>query len=97
MRLGKMAAPALARRPGRDRQPYASPMLPDGFSWIHSADGFAYLHYHFKRVAYVHPDGRVQLQGWRVNKLCPGRSQAHSVRMVERWVLGRLRCGPGWP
>jgi hypothetical protein len=72
-------------------------MLPEQYRWIHAADGFSYLHYHYKCVAYVYPDGRVQLQGWRVNRLFPGSSRAHSVRMVERWVLGRIRCGPGWP
>ena len=68
-------------------------MLPDQYRWIHSANGTSYLHYHFKCVAFVRPDGSVKLMGWKQDRDAPGRSHRHSVRMVERWAGARK----GWP
>lgn len=73
-------------------------MLPDTCRWIRSEDGNAYLHWHASCVAIVHADGTVRIQGWghEAFREYPGRSQSHSMRMVEKWVAHR-KCLPGGP
>ena len=44
-------------------------------------------------MALVRADGTVHLQGWGMDRGYPGGSQAHSMRMVERWVARRH----SWP
>lgn len=68
-------------------------MLPPQCRWLHRPGDTAYLHWHGACVAVVRVDGRVTLQGWGRHEDHPGRTQAHSMRMVERWVAHRQT----WP
>ena len=63
--------------------------------WLHRPGEDAYLHWGGRCVAVVRPDGAAHLQGWGVDREFPGRSQAHTMRMVERWVAHR-RAWPGF-
>lgn len=73
-------------------------MLPPACRWRPSKDGTAYLDWHASCVAIVYADGRVQILGWDHDhwRIYPGRSQTHSMRMVEKWVAAR-GCLPGGP